>query len=116
MTGAEGVVIDGAFRDLEECEKAGFLIYASGLTCGTAAKSGQGAVNVPVSCGGVTVKPGDIIVGDVNGVCVIEWERAEEVMEKALKKREAQAAVIEGMRRTGKIIPRIRKTKNTLTH
>lgn len=116
MTGAEGVVIDGAFRDLEECEKAGFPIYASGLTCGTAAKSGQGAINVPISCGGVVVNPGDIIVGDVNGVCVIEWNRAEEVMEKAMKKREAQAAVIEEMRRTGKIIPRIGKNKTPLTH
>ena len=63
MMGAEGVVIDGAFRDLEDCERAGFPIYAKGLTCGTAAKSGAGAINVPVSCGGVCVNPGDLIIG-----------------------------------------------------
>lgn len=57
---AEGVVIDGAFRDLEGCEESGFPIYAKGLTCGTAAKSGAGAINVPVSCGGVCVRPGDV--------------------------------------------------------
>ncbi|MCD8220792.1 MAG: RraA family protein [Clostridiales bacterium] len=113
MMKAAGVVVDGAFRDLEGCEEAGFPIYAKGLTCGTAQKSGVGAINVPVSCGGVTVYPGDLIVGDVNGVCVIRPEEAEMVMARALDKRERQNAVMEEMRRTGKVIPRVpaRKTK-----
>ncbi len=79
-------MIDGAFRDLEGCEEAGFPVYAKGLTCGTAAKNGAGAINLPVSCGGVSVKPGDIVIGDVNGVCVISLEEAEAVIERALKK------------------------------
>lgn len=106
---ASGVVIDGAFRDMEDCEEIGFPIYARGLTCGTAAKSGAGAVNVPVSCGGVTVHPGDFVVGDVNGVVVIRPEEAEVVMERALEKRARQEAVMEEMRRTGKVITRIPK-------
>lgn len=64
MTGAAGVVIDGAFRDVENCEKAGFPIFAKGLTCGTAGKTGKGAIQVPVNCGGVVVCPGDLVVGD----------------------------------------------------
>lgn len=108
MAGAVGVVIDGAFRDYAGCAEVGFPIYAKGLTCGTAAKSGAGAINVPVSCGGVTVRPGDIVVGDVNGVCVFQPEQAGEILEKALKKRMAQEAVLEEMMRTRTIITKIK--------
>lgn len=103
-----GVVIDGAFRDLEECETVGFPIFAKGLTCGTAGKSGAGFVGGPVSCGGVAVHQGDIIAGDVNGVCVIRPEEAEAVMERALKKRNMQKQVIQEMKETGVIITRIK--------
>lgn len=108
MMKASGVVIDGAFRDLEGCEEAGFQIFAKGLTCGTAAKSGTGAINVPVSCGGVTAHPGDYIVGDVNGVCVIRPEELEAVMQRALAKRQAQERVLEEMRRTCRVIPSVK--------
>ncbi|MDO4268493.1 MAG: RraA family protein [Eubacteriales bacterium] len=109
MLKAEGVVIDGAYRDHADCEKAGFSIFAKGLTCGTAAKSGVGAINVPVSCGGVSVEPGDIIVGDLNGICVLKPEEAELVMERALEKRALQEQVMEEMRRTGKVITRLKR-------
>lgn len=108
MMGAEGVVIDGAFRDLEDCERAGFPIYAKGLTCGTAAKSGAGAINVTVSCGGVCVNPGDLIIGDVNGVCVLRPDEAEAVMERAMKKRILQEKVIQEMRQTGVVNPKVK--------
>ncbi len=106
---AEGVVIDGAFRDLEGCEESGFPVYAKGLTCGTAAKSGAGSINVPVSCGGVSVKPGDIVIGDVNGVCVISQEEAEAVIERALKKIEIQQYTLAEMNHTGKVFTKMLK-------
>lgn len=109
MMEAEGVVIDGAFRDVEGCEEAGFPVFAKGLTCGTAGKGGAGAINIPVSCGGVTVNPGDMIVGDRNGVVVIRPEEAREVMKRALDKRVRQEAVIRRMKKTGQVIPRIPK-------
>lgn len=111
MMGAAGVVIDGAFRDVEGCREAGFPVYAKGLTCGTAGKSGVGAINVPISCGGVTVHPGDIVVADANGVCVLRPEESESVMERALRKREAQERVIEEMRRTGTVNPKVKVGK-----
>lgn len=111
MKKAAGVVIDGAFRDVEECEEVGFPVYARGITCGTAGKSGAGAINVPVSCGGVTVCPGDLVVGDRNGVCVIRPEEAEEIMERALTKRRKQAALVEEMKRTGVVVTKV-KAKN----
>ena len=108
IMGAEGVVIDGAFRDYEDCREIGFPVYAKALTCGTAGKSGAGAINVPVSCGGVVVNPGDIVVGDVNGVCTFPADQAEGIMERALKKRAAQAAVIEQMKQTGTVVTRLK--------
>ncbi|MGN0403704.1 MAG: RraA family protein [Bariatricus sp.] len=104
---AEGVVIDGAFRDIEGCEEVGFPIYARAVTPGTAGKSGAGEINVPVSCGGVCVNPGDIIVGDRNGVCVIPPEEVEEVIKKAKRKIEAQAWTIQEMLRTGVVMPKV---------
>lgn len=78
--GVAGVIIDGAFRDVEDCEAVGLPIYAKGLTAGTALKTGRGEINVPVSCGGTVVNPGDIIVADRNGVCVIPLDYAQEIL------------------------------------
>lgn len=105
MKKAEGVVIDGAFRDLEECRKVGFPIYAKGITPGSARKENIGALNVPVVCGGIEVCPGDLIIGDCNGICVIKPECAWEVMSKARQKIEAETFTISEMKRTGKIMP-----------
>ncbi len=103
----KGAVIDGAFRDVEDCEKVGVPIYAKAIASVMSGKSGQGELNVPVSCGGVIVNPGDIIVGDRNGVCVVPVEKAEEVMAKALKKRAAESYTIGEMERTGKLISKL---------
>ena len=107
--GAAGVVIDGAFRDVEECREIGLPVFARAVTCITAAKKGTGSINVPVSCGGVCVRPGEIIVGDENGVCVIDPEEAEVIMEKAEKKRAAQEQVVREIRKTGILRTRIKK-------
>lgn len=101
---AEGVVIDGAFRDIEGCEEIGFPVYAKGVTPGAAGKSGAGALNVSVCCGSVAVNPGDIIVGDRNGVCVIKPEEIESVLEKAKRKIEAEEKIIAEMKRRGVMI------------
>ena len=107
MKGAEGVVIDGAFRDLRGCRAAGFPIFARGVTPGSAGKESLGELNIPVICGGVRVCPGDIIVGDSNGVIVLKPEEAEEVMERARRKIEAEKYTIQKMRETGEILPRV---------
>lgn len=108
MKGLEGVVIDGAFRDLEGCMEVGFPIFARSVTPGSCAKAAEGELNVPILCGGVEVCPGDLIVGDCNGIIVIKLEEAELVMERARKKIAAQNAVIEKMRQTGEILPRVK--------
>lgn len=108
--GIEGVVIDGAFRDLEGCEEEEFPIYAKALTCRTAGKTGEGEIGVPVVCGGVSVYPGDIIVADVNGVCVIRPEEVFGILERTKQKVEAERYTRMEMERTGTVIPRVIKT------
>ena len=108
MKGLEGVVIDGAFRDLEGCMEVGVPIFARSVTPGSCAKAAEGELNVPILCGGVEVCPGDLIVGDCNGIIVIKPEESELVMERARKKIAAQNAVIEKMRQTGEILPRVK--------
>ena len=108
MKGAEGVVIDGAFRDLEGCREVDFPIFARTVTPGSCKKEAEGQLTVPVQCGRVEVHPGDLIVGDCNGILVIRPEDAEQVIERAKKKINAQNAVIEKMKQTGEILPRVK--------
>lgn len=110
MMKAEAVVIDGCCRDIEGLEESGFPVFARGITCGTAGKSGEGRIGSPVVCGGAPVSPGDLIIGDRNGVVVIRPGEADEVMERALDKRRRQEETIRRMKETGKVMPRILKS------
>lgn len=66
-----GIVIDGPIRDIDEISTWELPVYCTGTTPGGPYKEGPGEVNVPVSCGGISVNPGDIIVADPDGVIVI---------------------------------------------
>ena len=79
-----GIVIDGPIRDIDTTSKMDFPVYASGVTARGPYKDGRGDVNVPISCGGVSVCPGDIILGDMDGVLVIPRQDAEAILEKAI--------------------------------
>ncbi len=78
----QGVIIDGAFRDIDENEALNFPIYARASASCRSQQKQLGDYNGTISCGGVIVCPGDIIVADRNGVCVIPLEEAETVLEK----------------------------------
>lgn len=84
--GCAGLVVDGSIRDLEDCEKIGMPIFARGTVCGAGDKMGPGEINFPVACGGVVIMPGDIVVGDKDGVVVIPKNDANEVFSAADKK------------------------------
>ena len=64
--------------------KMDWPLYATGITSRGPYKQGPGEVNVPVNCGGVVVNPGDIILGDMDGVLVIPRQEAAAVLEKAV--------------------------------
>ena len=93
-----GIVLDGPIRDSIEIYGGTVPLYASGSTPGGPYKEGPGEVNVPVSCGGVSVYPGDIIVGDADGVIVIPRLDGEKILELSLvfqqnDRRKLQAAM-----------------------
>lgn len=70
--GAVGIVVDGAVTDIEEIRDLGLPVYARGLSALTTRNLGiEGAIQVPVSIGGAVVLPGDLILGDENGVMVV---------------------------------------------
>ena len=80
-----GIVVDGPIRDIDEIGNWDFPVYCTGTTPGGPYKDGPGEINVPVSCGGVSVNPGDIILADPDGVIVIPRRDAEVVLEDAKK-------------------------------
>lgn len=74
--GVVAVVIDGAVRDSEAIRELGFPMFAAGLNPNGPTKSVSGRLNHPISIGGVSVSPGDLVVGDADGVTVIERSKA----------------------------------------
>jgi RraA family protein len=84
--GVAAVVIDGAVRDAEAIRELGFPMYAAGLNPNGPTKSVAGRLNHPISIGGVTVRPGDLVVGDGDGVTVIEREKAAAMLPLAAEK------------------------------
>ena len=83
--GVAGFVVDGCIRDVEALERLGFAVYARGVQPKGPYKNGPGEINVPVSAGGIVVRPGDIIVGDTDGLICIKEEDAAELIELANK-------------------------------
>ncbi|ETI69217.1 RraA family protein [Neobacillus vireti] len=84
--GLGGIVVDGVIRDLKGIKALGFPVFCKGTTVAASGKAGVGELNVPISCGGVSVNPGDIIVGDEDGVVVIPKEREDEILKKSQEK------------------------------
>ena len=85
MRGIEAVVIDGAIRDINDNRKDSFPIYCKGYVPGGSQKSWGGNINMPIHCGGVSINPGDIIVGDDDGIVVVPLDMAEIVLNKSLE-------------------------------
>src|SRR5690625_1081111 len=84
-----GLVVDGVIRDIIDIKKLNFPVFSKGTTVSSGGKNGPGETNVSISCGGTSVHPGDIIVGDVDGVVVIPRNAAKDVLQKAQEKEAA---------------------------
>jgi RraA family protein len=84
--GLAAVVVDGAMRDADSIGKMNFPVYARGINPRGPYKAGPGEINVPISCGGVVVHPGDIVAGDADGVLVIPRLDGDAVLARAKRK------------------------------
>lgn len=97
--GIAGIVVDGVIRDIIGIKKLNFPVFSRGTAVAASGKSGVGEINTPISCGGISVNPGDIIVGDADGVVVIPQSTEQKTLEKSiekLKKDEEREAAISG--------------------
>jgi regulator of RNase E activity RraA len=90
--GIAGFVLDGVVRDLAEVRELGFPVFARGLIPVPGIKAAVTPLNAEVRCGGVTVRPGDIVVADEEGVVVTPRDRGEQVLRDARAKMAQEAA------------------------
>jgi RraA family protein len=95
--GVAGIVIDGAIRDLGAISAGSFPVYARGVTHRGPYKNGPGEINVPVSIGGMVVQPGDIIVGDEDGLVAVPQGDAEGVLAAARAQRMREDATLKAI-------------------
>ncbi|HZT08113.1 MAG TPA: RraA family protein [Chloroflexota bacterium] len=99
VKGVRGVIIDGACRDVDGSREIGFPVYArAGVPVTARGRIIQEAFNTLVQCGGVQVRPGDLVIADGSGVVFIPAERAEEVIEAAERIVEREAAMVQAVR------------------
>ncbi|MBB5404844.1 RraA family protein [Paraburkholderia youngii] len=93
-SGIAGIIIDGAVRDAHELANGDYPIFSAGLNpCGPT-KSVAGRVNAPISIGGAAVNPGDLVVGDADGVVVIARHDVARIIDLAQKKLDVETARI----------------------
>jgi 4-hydroxy-4-methyl-2-oxoglutarate aldolase len=84
VRGFAGAVVDASIRDLPQIQRIQFPIYSRGVSPGTTVGHYRCVgVNIPVTCAGVTVRPKDIITADEDGVAVVPFETAAEILKKA---------------------------------
>lgn len=98
--GVQGFVVDGLVRDVEEIRALGdFPVFARGVTPIGPLHRGPGEINHPISAGGIVVHPGDIVVGDPNGVVIVPQEVAAELLDRLRNRSEREAGYRDAVRR-----------------
>lgn len=92
--GVSGFVIDGAIRDAAAIKASPLPLYAAGVTHRGPYKDGPGEINVPVSIDGMVIEPGDIVLGDDDGILCVPFDDAEAILEAAAAKNAAEVKTI----------------------
>jgi 4-hydroxy-4-methyl-2-oxoglutarate aldolase len=98
LHGIAGCVTNGAVRDFDELVEIGFPVFAAGIGIRGNVKLHPGWVGIPVSVGGITVRPGDIVVGDSDGVVVVAVERAAQVCSEAARQQVKEDGIMQRIR------------------
>jgi len=97
--GVSGVIVDGAVRDVDTCEEFGFPVHARGTVPITArGRIVQEAWNIPIRIGNVALRPGDIVMADVNGVVVIAADKLDIVLDAAEAIAKKELAMVDALR------------------
>jgi 4-hydroxy-4-methyl-2-oxoglutarate aldolase len=96
--GLAGLAIDGAVRDIDAIREMNFPVFSRGSAIGSCTKARPGQIGRPIQFGGVLVNPGDLILGDADGLVVVDQERLDEVYETAVKRRKRELDIITQLR------------------
>ena len=97
--GIVAFVIDGLLRDIDGVSEVGMPVFARGITPIGPLHRGPGEINFPVCCGGIVVRPGDVICADMNGLVVVPQEFLDELLTLLVKQREALQDYLENVKR-----------------
>ena len=89
--GLGGIVINGAVRDVDALRVGSLPVYAAGVTHRGPYKDGPGEINVPVSMDGMVIEPGDLVIGDRDGILCVPFDQVDAVLESATAKQAAEA-------------------------
>jgi len=96
--GLAGLVIDGGVRDSQELTAIGFPTFSRGLCIKGTTKHGGGSLNRPVAIGSIVIEPGDIVLGDADGVVVVPREEGPAILEKSIKRVDNEEKIKEQLR------------------
>ena len=96
--GVAGLVIDGAVRDIDAIEALRFPVFSRGLAIGACTKEKPGTLDTHIQLGGTTVRSGDLVFGNADGLVIVEQGRIEEVYEAAVSRRKRESEVIAKLR------------------
>lgn len=96
--GIAGIVIYGAIRDYDALHAGSYPIFAAGVTHRGPYKDGPGEINVPIAIDGMVIEPGDLVVGDGDGLVCVPYEQTAEVLKATEAKHVAELKQIEAIR------------------